>query len=391
MGSELKTMYMNSKMDNLPIEGKLLFSILSDFLFQKKTEYTEISSDLIQLSERHQVTPILYYQTKNKSCRNSYLYAISNYTQRKNNINEIKTHLSQFQFCIIKGLSVSKYYPMPQLRTMGDCDIVVHESDKKAAGEILEAIGYKNITGECAFMEWHYEKNQMDFELHHRLLYDEPVNTELEKEFCDTSWKYVIDSELDPSFHFVYLIIHLKKHLMNNGVGIRQFFDLAILSKYADLNGNRIKDFLLQVKLEKFAGICASLCHRWFGVILPVDEISITDEFYLYATKTILDDGVFGFDAPKNGVRSTLNSINSRGRVQVLMDFLFPSYRVYSQTLKYGWIKGKPFLLPFMYIYRLFDVVNNHKVLYSVKHVNEIVSSSKALNEMNELFELWGL
>ena len=257
-----------------------ILALLSDYLNTRNSNNMTATQEIIAVAQAHQVLPIVYYQTKDTTLRLAYIKAISTYTQRRALLEQINSAFSEIPFFIAKGMTVAQYYPVPQLRTMGDCDIIVHECDKERAKQILLSLGFKETTGEWNDMEWHFQKQALDFELHHRLLYDEDVNTEQEKAFTDLVWDYVKDRELDVNFHFVYLLLHLKKHLLSRGVGIRQFMDLAVMSKNANLDCERISDFLHRVGIVNFAGVCSALCLRWFGIALPVETPEITNEFF---------------------------------------------------------------------------------------------------------------
>ena len=351
----------------------------------------QVTQELKMLAQNHQLSPIVYYQTKDDTFRLSYLQAINVYTQRKALLDQIIEAFSDIPYYIVKGLNVSKYYPIPQLRTMGDCDIIVHESDKERAKQILLSLGFKETTGEWDDMEWHFQKQGFDFELHHRLLYDEAVNTEQEVEFTSKAWYYVKNNELDVNFHFVFLLLHLKKHFLNRGVGIRQFMDLALMSINAELNRERIEAFLQQAGIKKFAGVCSALCLRWFGVAFPVDTPEIPDEFYDTATVTILSNGVFGFNVPIDEEKQLLNNVKKSGKAGTILAHLFPSYKICCSTPKYRWIKGKPYLLPVLWIYRLFSALLNGKGKTSAKYVTAVANSHNAMVERDEYLSNWGL
>lgn len=141
-------------------------------------------------------------------------------------------------YFVIKGPEIAEYYPVPALRTMGDVDIVV--KDRSVAHEVMIKQGFTNIT-KLSDREWQYYKMNMEFELHDRLVYKELINMDLQEVFFNDFWKYVENNKIDLNFHFVFLIYHLKKHFMNSGVGFRQFVDLAVLIKNAELNWDWIE------------------------------------------------------------------------------------------------------------------------------------------------------
>ena len=368
-----------------------ILNILSDYIGNKPTTMRALSKDTLALAQSHQVVPILYYQTKDKTLYQSYLQAISTYTQRQQLLSQITEALTDIPFYTVKGVALAQYYPIPQLRTMGDSDIIVHENDKERAREILLSIGFKDTTGEWDDMEWHFQKQGLDFELHHRLLYDEAVNTEQEKAFADTAWDYVQNHELDSNFHFAYLLLHLKKHLLNRGVGIRQFMDLAVMSKNAGLEPETLKVFLQQAGIERFAGVCSALCLRWFDIALPVDTPEISDAFYQSATDTILSNGVFGFEVPVDEQKLLLNHVKKKGKAHLIITHLFPSYKICCITPKYKWIKGKPFLMPVLWIYRCLWALFSGRSKSSAEYISSVAVSDKAMAKRDQDLAEWGL
>lgn len=367
------------------------FRLISDYLAGIKSSSVSIPSNLNALAQSHQIAPIIYYQTNDQKLKSAYLQAISVYTQRKALLKQITEALSEIPFYIVKGITVAQYYPNPQLRTMGDCDIIVHEEEKEKARQLLLSIGFTDHTGEWNTEEWHLKKSGLDFELHHRLLYDETVNTKVEKAFTDTAWDYVQDHELDVNFHFVFLLLHLKKHLLNRGVGLRQFMDLSVMSLNARLDYERVSTFLRQAGIEKFAGVCSALCLRWFGISLPVETPEITDEFYEKTTETILANGVFGFGLPRDERKILLNSIKQSGKLGAIARLYFPSYEDCTDTPKYKWIKGKPYLMPALWIYRIFWALFSGKSKSSVEYMSAVAKSDKAISDRNEELAAWGL
>ena len=62
-------------------------------------------------------------------------------------MDEIESAFTQakIKFFAVKGLEVAGYYPVPTLRTMGDCDIIVHESDRVSCHSTLQTFQHMNI------------------------------------------------------------------------------------------------------------------------------------------------------------------------------------------------------------------------------------------------------
>ena len=66
----------------------------------------QVTQELKMLAQNHQLSPIVYYQTKDDTLRLSYLQAINAYTQRKALLDQIIEAFSDIPYYIVKGLAV---------------------------------------------------------------------------------------------------------------------------------------------------------------------------------------------------------------------------------------------------------------------------------------------
>lgn len=187
-------------------EQSVILGILSDHVNRNSTPLDAADGcdwNAIMLSaHKHQVEGILYYQCKqfvptNIKSRLAELYAsnLFYYSNRERQFKEIEIAFDkeQIPFYTVKGMNVAKAYPIPALRTMGDCDSIVHPNDKEKAHEVMLPLGYKNQLQRD--QEWAYFKNKLEFELHDHLLYDEIVNSQVSRDFTDLAWDYVHSDE----------------------------------------------------------------------------------------------------------------------------------------------------------------------------------------------------
>lgn len=111
---------------------------------------------------------------------------------------------------------------------MGDTDIVVDDLGK--AHNFLLDIGFKNVSKNKG-KEYQYSKQNIEFELHDRLVYEGVTNRDSITEFLNDYSDYAANGKLDDSFHFIFVLNHLRKHFMNSGVGFGRFIDITILTK----------------------------------------------------------------------------------------------------------------------------------------------------------------
>lgn len=291
-------------------EQQFFLQVLFDHLNNRKTAIPrELDWNIIiEFAESHQLSGILFHQCKDcispeiaKKFSVQYARDTFYYANRVAMLTQVQKAFAveQIDFVTVKGTEVSKYYPIPALRTMSDCDVVVRKEDAKRAAQLFERLGFENTSVSSAH-ELNFIKDKIGFELHSALLYEEPAITKGHADFFNNFWIYCAEGNLDDSFHFLFLLEHLRKHLLNSGVGFRQFMDLAVEVK----NNNRldwgfIEKTLADLSNLEFSKRCFWLIEKWFGITTPL-ETDEYDDFFEFATERVFRNGVFGFDNEEN-------------------------------------------------------------------------------------------
>lgn len=352
-------------------EEKFFLQIISDFLHNRVTEppLSSLNWDrLSQLAKEQQLEGILFHQCQSFIPSSHYSYLSQGYSKtlfyysnRVALLEELKHALNSenIPYFLVKGTVVAKFYPIPALRTMGDSDLVVHNKDKERVHTILLEQGFK-----CHSQynrEWKYFKNKMEIELHHNLLYGGVTTVTKHQMFINNCWKFVRSNELDWSFHLVFLILHLRKHMLNSGVGFRQFMDIAVVMQQTDLlNWDWIYATLNKLGLYKTATHCFALIAAWFQIDAP-QKVSLSQSQIDESAEKLFANGIFGFHDEENRTNFCFNSIrNSKypllKEVHLLLQLLFPNYetvRSYCDK-RYSFVDGKIWLLPIVWIYRVY-------------------------------------
>lgn len=382
-------------------EQAFLLTALADHLHGRKTAVPDAvdQAALCRLAAEQEVEAILYYQLRAPALYASYASALYLSARRRTLLSALRREFSDagIPFLIFKGPEISQYYPEPALRAMGDLDILVSAAHKAQAGAVLERLGFRTeVTDPENTNEWAYRKEAQEVELHHRLLYDDHTNEALHIAFTDRVWEHISTEDgsfchLEPEFHFVFLLLHLRKHFLWAGVGIRMFTDIAVMMKNAGLDRQKVADYLSRLSLLPFARICFALIGRWFGIAPIIEAAPITEEFYDLATETILSDGIFGRrDEADLSRRSVANAVRKQGRLRSTLAFLFPPY---SQIrTKYPRMGKYPILLPLLWLRRMADAVLQRKAgtraRYAVRHWT---MPGDELTSREALLKSWGL
>ena len=389
------------------VEKKFFLKIMRDYLAGRQSAQEPNLNwfFLEELANAHQVQGIMYVQCKNylpkevrKHLERAFYAALYNYKKRERCLLSISETFKKVNipYFTIKGLDIAHYYPYPALRTMGDMDLVVHEDDKRRAGESLEKLGFiKNY--EFTGKEIGYLYQGLQYELHYELVYDELVTKPIIKQYFNKCWDFVSGGKLDHSFHFIFLLVHLRKHLMHEGAGFRQFMDIGILIKNDNtLNWPWIERCLQELNLIKFAGVCFGLIERWFEIKAPISFPKPDNDFMVMATEKIFTNGVFGFNNAANNSNSVVNQLRKYNgprwmrRIILLVERAFPSYDYLKIGSNYTFMNKRPWLLPFAWIYRFYLVMTG-KTTNGEKIIGIIMTPDDIIDSRNEELRQWGL
>ena len=393
-------------------EQRFFLDLLSDHLNGRKTEAPgDLDWDtLCRYAADHQLNGMLYFQCRSflpaqyeKRLGERYSSELYYHFNRLDLFRSIRKALSaaDIPFLSVKGIEIAPLYPIPALRTMGDCDLVVHPEDRDRAHDVMLSLGFVNNLKEDN--EWTYLKNDMEFELHDRLLYDKPNVDKANLESTDQAWDHAMATGegthyvLDWSFHYLFLLIHLKKHLVGTGVGFRQFLDLAVAARRCELDTDWLTKALAEQNLLVFAQTCSALLERWFGAPLPLGSRDIDDDFYEYATEKIFGNGVFGFQDERNKENDNLNAFAQSGgprwlfRLRTLLGSVFPSYRNMRYVPQYAFLNGRPWLLLAAWLYRFYRSIRYRLGENGKKLIGDAFVSGARLEERQKELSDWGL
>ena len=386
-------------------EQRFFLDILSDHILKKNTVPVDSVNwgEVCAYARRHQVESIVYYQCRSfmpgyvlNECKRAYSASVFWYSNRQVLLSRLEKALGELPYAVVKGSAMINYYPVPPLRTMGDTDIVISPEYKEKAHDILISEGLTCVS-RPDITEWSYKKDGMEFELHDGLLYPDAVNNERLIDYFSDFNKHIHNGRPDEDYHFIYMLCHLRKHLMNSGVGFRQFTDLAVLAMYdKELDWQKIERELEKLELLQFARVCFGFIERWFGVSCPIQPDIPEDDFFEDATRRIFSDGVFGAENKENVKNSIAYEAGTKAHPVLFMIkktllLLFPGYSKLVSCGGYPFLKGRPYLLPFAWLKRAFTGLKTGKK----NEIREMMVYAHApaakVKERSALLQNWGL
>ncbi len=296
---------------------------------------------------------------------------------------------------LIKGYVLKSLYPVPDLRTMGDVDILISPENRDPSHRVMLGLGYERI--EKGLEVWEYQKQKMLAEIHTNLIMGEPWNgVDVEKYFEDamahTEEADGMTRRFTKEYHLIYLVIHAAKHFRYTGYGIRGIMDFSVyLKRYLQqLNWDEIWEELGKLRLEKFAKAMFSVCHLWFGTALP-EEIEEPDvQTYEGMSERIFEGGVYGYfnrNLEMAQVRNQLAKDRS-GRLlmlkaRALLKLIFPGVRYMRHYMDA--LAKRPYLLPAAWVVRWYQAIFRRGA-QNIGRMREFARVGEDVREEYELF-----
>lgn len=310
---------------------------------------------------------------------------------------------ADIEIIALKGLILRNLYPNPDLRTMGDSDILINRSDLEKVKSTLYGLGY-------------VEHNTTDYhiEFSHKLYSDIEVHWTLGKgkyidilnKYNQDMWSNAIEvnmgkinvKSLCAEDLYLYMFVHMKGH-MRLGIGVRQLCDTVLFMKKESKNIDW-KSFLKKsqkINCDKFIGAILSICSRLFDIDIPKDleGIIIQDETIIMSTiKHILDGGV-------HGKRNTTNKLDyikkdilyekefkNKGIVKNIFQVIFPS--IEKLELLYSYVGYTKLLVPIAYIQRIYEIIicDKYKIFTEWRQFKNELKIFRTKNKINKWLEL---
>ena len=142
---------------------------------------------------------------------------------------------------VLKGASVARLYPHPELRVPGDIDLLVNECDMAEASETLAEIGF--TVNHSTEMHDCFSRMGVTVELHRAA----SVFPDTEKgRFAEAYMAGALQSAQKRTFQgcqipvltgahqSISLLAHMERHMSKSGIGLRQIVDWAVAIQAAE-------------------------------------------------------------------------------------------------------------------------------------------------------------
>lgn len=308
-------------------------------------------------------------------------YAMTSLAYSLNQFNEFERMNRRIKekgifFAGLKGCMLRSLYPVPELRTMGDFDILIKKEELPDIKQIFTSAGYtvqNDYTGIIC------SKKNIVWEIFYSLGEEFKNNTDKwDKLFREGIAEINGISCPDSTLFFLHLIVHTGKHYTTVGAGVRNLCDITLfLNKYKDsIDFDFVEKACREQGFYKLYCHIINASHIWLDA--DTENISTVDTDAEGFVEYMLLYGIYG----KNG-NSILPQLtkNENKDESVVKKLFFPNIK--SLEHRYKYLVKAPFLLPAAWFHRFISAVFrlNLSAERMIKDTRTAIDCSKVRDE----------
>ncbi len=256
---------------------------------------------------------------------------------------------AQIDYMPLKGSVMKALYPKPELRLMGDADILIRmDQYEEHIRPVMERLGFVAAYESDHELVW--DGKGLHLELHKHLI---PSYNQDFYEYFGDGWNLAVPESgsryaMTAEAEWIFLFTHFAKHFRNGGMGCRHVVDLWVyLRSHPQLKEDRVRAELKKLGLLEFYATIRCLLRAWF-------EDGVSDACSDFVTDYVFAGGSWG--AMQNRIVAQNlqgahgNNETGISRLRYLLRVAFPDAMVLRE--KYTVLKKAPWLLPLVWIYR---------------------------------------
>lgn len=275
----------------------------------------------------------------------------------------------------LKGCNMKACYPKPELRLMGDADILIRMEQYPKIAPIMEELGFAYKCESDYDLCW--QSAGLYVELHKNLIAS--WNTDWSG-FFSQWWKKNTEKDgthyyMTPENEWLYLFTHFTKHFRDSGIGCRHVVDLWVfLRTHPDLDEGYIQTVLEDLWLQEFHKNIRKLINTWFEGGQPDEKTDVLAE-------CVFASGSWGYESTRLtswAIRDEKKLFGKHARLRYLWSYLFPDLHL--MQIRYKILRKMPFLLPVIWILRLgYKVVFDRQELKKKKRDLSVITEENIL------------
>ena len=282
----------------------------------------------------------------------------------------------------LKGCILKDLYPKPELRAMGDADILIRGEEQEKIHRVMQSLGH-TVAGENERVTT-WKSRDLSVELHRFLA---PKTDEDHYAYYGSGWQFARKQtgyrwDMSAEDAYVFIFAHLSRHYRGGGIGCRHVVDLFVYHRaFPEMDAAYINGELEKLHLRRFHDNMMKMLDVWFADGEPDDVTELLTAF-------ICSGGSWGtMEAAMyaNEVKAAARA----GRVahsgfRAAMRAVFPSSD--QLGLRYRAARKYPALLPVLWVVRWIDIIffRPQKIRSRVRILRQI-DNDKVLDRRNAL------
>ena len=291
------------------------------------------------------------------------------------------------EYLPLKGCRMRKLYPKPELRYMGDADILIRMEQYERIKPVMEGLGFEERAGTDHELIW--RRKELFVELHKRLI---PSYNADFYDYYGTGWQLAANREgccwsMKPEDEWIFLFTHFAKHFRDGGIGCRYVLDLwMFLEHNPDMDEAYIRRELEKLQLQEFHENIRKLIMVWFEDAPGDSKLdAMTD--YIFAS------GSWGEKLSRTvsvAVRDSRQTGQAEeGKLRYLLRIAFPDVGTLKD--KYTVLKKWPWLLPLVWLVRPFYKFFWERKSLQRHKVNLQSITDTSVSERRQLLQYFGI
>lgn len=250
----------------------------------------------------------------------------------------------------LKGSKMKSLYPKPELRYMGDADILIRTEQYGKVAPIMAELGFEEKQETDHEIVW--RNRELLVELHKHLI---PSYNKDFYRYFGNGWQMAhveagTRHTMSPEDEWIFQFTHFAKHFRDGGIGCRYVVDLWVfLRANGAMDHQKIRQKLEKLQLIGFYDHIMELIDCWFRGETADDMTDLITD-YIFASGSWGREDSRVLSRAVRDVNGKMTSAN--GKLAYIRKMAFPSAPELEG--KYRVLKKAPWMLPAVWIYRPF-------------------------------------
>lgn len=295
-------------------------------------------------------------------------------------------------FIFLKGALLRNLYPRPDLRSMADIDMLIHEKDAQRIAHIMKKYGYMEKEIGSRNEDIYYKDPCVTIEIHRQPFWKEKDwNQYLEKSWLNSPEKKsdIWDIALSLEDYYFYLLGHFIHHLRENGgAGIKIYLDMELfLHNFGDkMDRQKLNEVLNWSGLTEFENNLNDLVNAW-------NCGNLQEKLTKNWTKYVVESGAYknmdNFIILNPAFKNNSSHTGKRYKLSYVWRRLFPAYQEMCHI--YPFAEKGIYTYPYCWVRRIIKnaIMRYPEIKHELREVRKL--NQNQISDLNKLYQDIGI